>query len=641
MECIMKLYFRLTVISLLILSAILSQTSQAQVYSLYEPVTIVQASYKPLEVYTELNAADFALPPNFSPTDRDDGYYKYPVQLPFPFEYNGVEYTQLWVNVNGFVCFTQPGRFPPNVKPNVNNGLFIQSPSFPNNVIAPFWGDHYYRSTTGDIRDKYIRSSIRVGWEVYDPPYRVFIVEWVDLNIMDKTLQSSVATFQLRLYESQVDFSKQGSIEFAYSRTGSPNLDPSVGTTVVIRGAAVGIKGEASGIRGDDADFVNGLWYDSDIDSMRISRLKTDQWPPSDGATDKRIRFTAIIRKGDTLWWGDGDANLSKAAGNKHFRMPQNRFVTIEDARVIMHSIATSVPLDSVRGREAFHGDVNHNGRFYYNRFGVKTFIPWRSKYYWQDMPDDVYNPEIQILYQVTEYDASMILHYLAARIPTLPWILDTIPRKGKFGVDDLIATNIVNGEINSLGNNVYTIPVYLNGYFSGPIGFKFDVNGEILDVCNTSALQLMNGTNVLVAAGSGEFDNQSPICLVTVRTESNELTLNNIRFNDVELSPINITLNKLSDNVEFEILEQNVPNPFTSYTTFTVNVPSEGFYTIDVYDIYGNKVQTIYSGRLLSQPYTFNWNGTDISGSKVSSGIYVLKLQGKDYSATKKMILN
>ncbi len=637
----MKRYLRLSVISLLAFLAIISQTSIAQVYSLYEPVTIVQGSYTPLEIYTELNPGDFALPPNFSPTDRDDGYHRFPVQLPFPFDYNGIEYTQLWVNVNGFVCFTQPGRFPPNVKPNVNDGLFIKSSSFPDNVIAPFWGDHYYRSTSEDIVNNYIRSSIRVGWEVYDAPYRVFIIEWVDLNIMNKALQSSVATFQLRLYESQVDFSKQGNIEFAYSRTGSPRLHPSVGTTVVIRGAVVGIKGEASGITGDDADYVNGLWFDGDIDSMRISRLKTDQWPPSDGATDKRIRFTAIIRKGDTLWWGDGDANLSKAPGNKHFRMPQNRFVTVEDARVIMRSIVTSVPLDSVRGREAFHGDVNHNGRFYYNRFAKKTFIPWRSKNYWDDVPDDVYRPEIQILYQVTEYDASMILHYLAARLPSLPWILDTVPKKGKFGVDDVLAENIKTGEIKSMGDNTYLIPIYINGYLNGPIGFKFDVNGEIIDLSNASNLQLMSNLGTLVVAGSGEFDNQSPVCYATIQTDSDELIINNIRFNDIENAPIKLKLNKLSENQGNEILKQNSPNPFSTYTNFAVTIPTEGYYSIEVYDVYGNKVQTIHNGHLSSQPYSFSWDGTDFAGSKVAKGIYVLKLSGDNISLTKKMIYN
>jgi hypothetical protein len=640
----MKRYFRLAVVvATLAWLVIGSQPSNAQVYSLYEDLTIVQASYRPLEegAYTELNSGDFALPPNFTPTNRDDGYHKFPVQLPFAFEYNDEVYDRIWVNVNGFICFTTQGTLPPNVAPNVNDALFIKSNSYPNNVIAPYWGDHYYRST-GDVFNKYIRSSIRVGWEVYDPPYRVFIVEWVDLNINDKSVKSSVATFQLRLYESKDPYSAQGDIEFAYSRTGSPDLDPTVGDLVIIRGATVGIKGESSGITGIDADYMNGLMYDQLIDSVRTSRMKTAQWPPSAGATDQRIRFTAIVTKKIEEWWGDGDVNISKAIGNKHYdlRFYQNRWVTVEDARLIMHSMATGKLLDSVRRREAYHGDVNHNGRFYYDITGEKKFIPWRSKNYWEDLPLEV--GSIKMLYfQVTEYDASMILHYIAARVPSLPWLLDTVVKKGKYGVDDIYADNIKLGDIRSSGNNTYLVPVYLNGYLNGPLGFKFDVNADIVNATSASGVSVMNGSNVLVGVGSGEYDLNTPVCYLTVKTDDRELVLNNIRFNDVELGSMRATLAKTNFDDAMNALIQNSPNPFTSNTTIELNIQQKGFYNLAIFDSFGNKIRTVVNNELSVQPYNFNWDGTDEFGNPVASGIYVYKLTGDNLTVSKKMILN
>jgi len=633
----MKRYFWLAVvIAVLFGVAIGPQQTKAQVYSQYKEVTIVKASYETLDDYTELDPFLFALPPNFTPMNRDDGYYKQPIPLPFKFEYNDEIYDQIWVNVNGFVMFTMPGVIPPNIAPDYNGALFVQSNSYPNNVIAPFWGDHYLRTNQDKITNKYLPGHIRYGWKEYKPGKLVFIIEWVDLNIMDERVQSSVATFQVRFYQSEDLYSYQGDIEFCYSRTGSPDLDPTVGDLVIIRGGTVGLKGETSGVTGDAADYVNGLYYDQPSIFARSKTDSTTQWPPSDGATDNRIRFITTISQKVDDFWGDGDANISKAVGKRHFGMPQNRYVTVEDVRVIMHSVATNVPLDSLRRREAYHGDVTHNGRFYFDQYGEKQYIPWRSEEYYQDLPEGLSTTK-KLYFQVTEYDASMILHYLAARVPELPWIYDYYVRKGKVGEEEKIADNINIGEITALGNGHYSMPIYINGYNNNAFAFKFDINGEIVDAQGEGVGVVMNGSTLVGAADVAELDQTKPVAYVTFKTDNNYLEVNGLRVNDINKPSLKRSLNGEESN---EVLLQNTPNPFSGATSIGLNIAEAGHYTLEIYDVLGNVVKVLANGEM-NGAQSFIWDGTDSNGNQVGSGVYVYKLSGENTTVSKKLVLS
>src|SRR5207249_10355517 len=85
----------------------------------------------------------------------------------------------------------------------------------------------------------------------------------------------------------------------------------------------------------------------------------------------------------------------------RNVRLNQNLFVTLNDADTILRSVAPAYPaLDSNEGRQAFHGDANHNGRYTSSDPNLAGFF----------------------FYKVTSYDAAYILMYLAAKLPFLPW---------------------------------------------------------------------------------------------------------------------------------------------------------------------------------------------------------------------------
>lgn len=624
----MKRNFLIAVGLVLILGIVFSlQPLKAQVYGDYGNVTI-----KYLTPYEELGPdktiipeSAFGLPPNWD-VDLDDGYsYSTGIDIGFPFEFNGEIYTKLWVCINGFVTFSPPTFYPSKE----SKGLFISSASYPINVIAPFWGDHRLR-TSDERFDGYMPTEISY---YLDAQNGVFTIEWKNLNINDQNVKSSIGDFQLKLYKSKDPLTAQGDIEFCYGQIGGNIYDP--GTLVVTKGASVGIKGEGN-------DFLNGLEHEKadgsyDYILARTSQRLTNEWTPS-GGTEKRILFTAKQRYNLGEWWGDGDADMSKGVGRRHYDMPQNRFVTVNDARVIMHSRAIKIPLDSVRKREAYHGDVNHNGRYWWPDINTREDIYWRDFYEGDNLPTQV--PSLRaVFYQVTEYDAALILHYISARIPVLPWMHDTIPLYGKITANEVEANAVRFGDVRVI-NDVASIPVYLNGYINGPLAASFDMNTNVESVqtVNDKIAYDFDG-NTVVLAGTGEFDAQTPVAYVNVDLKSN-IAANNIRFNDKKVDPINLIVAGVDDDASNSNLS-NYPNPFTSTTLITVNVPETGVYTLTIYDAMGNKVKTLASNELGVGVHSFVWDGTDESNMQVQSGAYIYRLIGENVSLSNKLIYN
>ena len=296
----------LGIVALLVLAV--PNDADAQVYGEFGPVMLEkQSSYEQLyEDSTEVNwvpADDFALPPLYSTPDHDDGYYKIPIG--FDFEYNGEVYTHLWINVNGFITFGEMQddgtvKQPPFLPPTNPDALYIGDNSFPVNMIAPYFGDHYYRDENS-LFQGFVPSQILYKNESVTDTTSRLVIEWKNLNINyevgEEIIKSSIADFQVILYESDDRYSAQGNIEFAYGEIGDPSIED---IRVITKGAAVGIKGEGTTV-GNKADFLNGLYYVEDPDQFNREAARTNMdrrstvWPPT-GATDNRIRFNALGR---------------------------------------------------------------------------------------------------------------------------------------------------------------------------------------------------------------------------------------------------------------------------------------------------------------------------------------------------------
>jgi hypothetical protein len=86
--------------------------------------------------------------------------------------------------------------------------------------------------------------------------------------------------------------------------------------------------------------------------------------------------------------------------------------------------------------------------------------------------------------------------------------------------------------------------------------------------------------------------------------------------------------------------LDQNYPNPFNPSTVIYYNLPTATEVNLVVYNTLGQRVKTLVSTAQTAGQHSAVWDGTDETGSAVSSGVYFYKLSSPDYSATRKMML-
>jgi hypothetical protein len=635
----------LGVVFIMLVAGITTQLN-AQVYGEFDTVRVVSSLYNQLP--TPDNENGVVILPKLSfvkigggEVDPDDGYAL--INIGFDFEFNGEVYNKVWINVNGFITFGKKENNvvsqPPFLAPKDQEGLFLDANSYPVNVISPFWGDHYYR----DIEDKtaagFMESEIK-----YLANGEKLIIEWKNLNINyrydNKNLKNSVANFQVVLFKSSDTYSRQGDIEFHYGVVGgNPYLTGTDDDRINTKGCAIGMKGEGKMV-GDDADYLNAFVNDMFLIAhpaipyyeVTRSRALSNNWPPTDPLKEAKYFFKAMKRFNVEEWWGDGDVDYSKAPGNKdyNFGYPlQNRFVTVNDARLILKSIAQEKPLDPIRRRSAYHGDVNHNGRYYYDAFGVKKNIFTKSDYYADDLPAEVSSVK-QILFEVTEFDAALILGYMAAKIPTLPWMLDTMLIVGK--VNPEVAELNINYNVESLGNGYYTLPVYANSTVNGPLSVRFNLDAEIISV-NTSLMNTYNN-GTLVLAGNDEFDSNSPIATITVKTDNNEIFVSELRVNDLQKSSKKLALNNTSvDDVNVVLTQNPIVNDNAS---IIANINANGSYTLSIYDMLGNEINVLFNGNLESGVYNFSLNT-----ALLSNGAYFYNLTGNGKTLTGKVIVN
>ena len=86
--------------------------------------------------------------------------------------------------------------------------------------------------------------------------------------------------------------------------------------------------------------------------------------------------------------------------------------------------------------------------------------------------------------------------------------------------------------------------------------------------------------------------------------------------------------------------LHGNYPNPFNPETTISFSLEKAGEVIIDIYNIRGQKVNTVLHDFIDKGEHKVVWKGHDDTGKNVSSGVYLYRMQADKFVDTKKMIL-
>ena len=86
--------------------------------------------------------------------------------------------------------------------------------------------------------------------------------------------------------------------------------------------------------------------------------------------------------------------------------------------------------------------------------------------------------------------------------------------------------------------------------------------------------------------------------------------------------------------------LFQNMPNPFHLQTTIKYQIPDAGGVSLRAYDSSGRLVKVLVDEEKPAGSYASRWDGKNISGQEVPSGVYFCRLQTGEFVSTRKVIL-
>ncbi|MFI5264087.1 MAG: FlgD immunoglobulin-like domain containing protein [Candidatus Kapaibacterium sp.] len=574
--------------------------------------------------------------------DPDDGVV---VDVPtgFSFDYNGTTYSTVNICVNGWMSLgTAEGHPIPTI---TNDKYFLFLPNRPNATLAPFWGDHYYRSGA-DLGLGFKQSRVQFSTFIVPDPNQnalpgavihTFIVEWKDLNINitqppSSSDPNSIATFQVKIIENAManDQSvpdKRVTIEFHYGPIGNSG-------NVKTQGCTVGIEDK------DGLSFMNALFTSAFQNGVPI-KTNTDSlttcWPPASCLPGRVITFTPV-GVGTLAQWGDGDANLTQIDPTvpANIRGTQNLFVTLADADLILSSVAQEFPpMDPAEGRGAFHGDANHNGR----------------------SPDPA-NPAFY-LYKVTSYDAAYIMMYLAAKLPVLPWPVPLPTPSWKETASDATSISGITADAQSvkINGNTAIVPLVLHGTVNGPLGVELNVAS-----LNTAAMQFVGvesspkvmihgnaGSGKVALAASGIFNDGDVLGYIEFNIASRvpaDFELTNVMINDESFSSSRSTLAVSgvgASNANGFNVGQNMPNPFVltnaAQTSIRFNLAEAQSVSVRIFDVLGKEVRSLVSGQTFAAGASqINWDGRDNSGTLVPAGSYYYQLTAGENMQTVKM---
>jgi hypothetical protein len=81
-------------------------------------------------------------------------------------------------------------------------------------------------------------------------------------------------------------------------------------------------------------------------------------------------------------------------------------------------------------------------------------------------------------------------------------------------------------------------------------------------------------------------------------------------------------------------------PNPFNPQTTISFSLPGAGEVALNLYNTRGQKVRALVKERMEAGAHQLVFDGKDANGKELASGIYLLRLDSKGGSVTRRISL-
>lgn len=332
------------------------------------------------------------------------------------------------------------------------------------------------------------------------------------------------------------------------------------------------------------------------------------------------------------------------------------------DASMILRYAVGSIPLSpyqKIAADVSGNGDVTSYDASFILRYNVGlitqfpvgadwTFIPhdfpiddtnWstspRSRAYLPLQADQLNQDYIGVLYgDVSGNWATSILTASSGNMEfTMQQSQKTSEGKRLVPIEIKFTNTVYSGGFNLLFNksNIKYLSYSTNNL--NPDNFLIAANGstEGINVGFASAVSLENQSMTInflfeeIAAGKSSAINFE---IANVMVDDNQTTFTVVGNTNDQLIPTEWSLS------------QNHPNPFNSATQIWYEVPMNSRVTIEVFNLLGQRLQTLVNEVKKAGKYQTQWNGLDEKGRPVGSGIYIYRMEANNYLAMKKMVL-
>ena len=200
-------------------------------------------------------------------------------------------------------------------------------------------------------------------------------------------------------------------------------------------------------------------------------------------------------------------------------------------------------------------------------------------------------------------------------------------------------ADQVINFELKKTGparTPLFTLRGLVDLGF-GKTGNASALEGAVVYVKPVGAKEWTNvdyvandGTFALGIEKEGDYE-----VMVSTRENGDQTQTVNSKDNDIKLRPTGIADPKPAI-IRSAKLYQAYPNPFNPTTKIQVEMAKTANASLIIYNVIGQKVKSLYNGKLEQGLRSFSWNGTDQAGQSVASGLYFYQLKTANYIDTK-----
>jgi len=106
------------------------------------------------------------------------------------------------------------------------------------------------------------------------------------------------------------------------------------------------------------------------------------------------------------------------------------------------------------------------------------------------------------------------------------------------------------------------------------------------------------------------------------------------------EVIATSVTSSREGQHAKIPLTFSLSPNPFTDSVRLSVSVSGNLPVTIQIFDLEGRTIRTLYGNPSTDGRLTIPWDGHSDTGKLVSSGIYLVKVQAGKFAASQKVVL-